>query len=133
MWGISSVTPPLEVPGPIRVGVAALFILSGACIGIAGVVAFRREKTTINPIKPQTTSALITSGIYRLSRNPMYVGMLFALVAWAVFLSSAWAMIGPAAFFLYINRFQIEPEERVLAGLFGATYSDYKSTVRRWL
>ena len=133
MWGISSVTPPLELPSVVRVVVVALFFLTGACISIAGVVAFRRKKTTINPMKPETTSALITSGIYRFSRNPMYVGILFALVAWAAFLSSAWALIGPATFVLYINRFQIEPEERVLERLFGATYSSYKSAVRRWL
>jgi protein-S-isoprenylcysteine O-methyltransferase Ste14 len=133
MWGISRLTLPLEVPGLIRVVVAVVLVLTGACIGIAGVVAFRRGKTTINPMRPQTTSALISSGIYRFSRNPMYVGILFALVAWAIFLSSAWAMLGPVAFVLYINRFQIEPEECVLAGMFGAAYADYKSAVRRWL
>jgi protein-S-isoprenylcysteine O-methyltransferase Ste14 len=133
MWGISRLTVPLEVPGLIRVVVAVLLVLTGACIGIAGVVAFRHGKTTINPMKPQTTSTLISSGIYRFSRNPMYVGILFALAAWAIFLSSTWAMIGPVAFVLYINRFQIEPEERVLAGMFGAAYADYKSAVRRWL
>jgi protein-S-isoprenylcysteine O-methyltransferase Ste14 len=133
MWGISSVTPPLDVPGLVRVVVAVLFFLTGACISVAGVVAFRRAKTTINPMKPETTSALLTSGIYRFSRNPMYVGILFALLAWAIFLSSVWAMIGPVAFILYINRFQIKPEERALATMFGATYSDYKSAVRRWL
>ena len=133
MWGISLVTPPFEVPGLIRVVVAALLVLTGACISIAGVVAFQRAKTTVNPMKPETTSALVESGIYRRSRNPMYVGILFMLVAWAIFLSSAWALIGPAVFVLYINRFQIEPEERVLASLFGAAYADYKSAVRRWL
>lgn len=133
MWGISRLTPPLPVSGLMRGVVAVLLVLTGACIGIAGVVAFRRGKTTINPMKPQTTSALISSGIYRYSRNPMYVGILFALVAWAAFLSSAWALIGPVAFVLYINRFQIEPEERILASMFGAAYADYKSAVRRWL
>ena len=63
----------------------------------------------------------------------MYVGMLFALVAWAIFLSSVWALLGPVAFVLYINRFQIEPEERVLTAMFGADYAKYKSAVRRWL
>ena len=133
MWGISSVTPTLEVPGLVRMVVAALFFLTGACISVAGVVVFRRGKTTINPTKPETTSALVTSGVYRHSRNPMYVGILFALVAWAIFLSSAWALIGPVVFVLYINRFQIEPEERVLTGMFGTDFSDYKSAVRRWL
>ena len=133
MWGISSVTPPFEIPGLIRVLATTLFALTGVCISIAGVVAFRRAKTTINPMKPETTSALIFSGIYGRSRNPMYVGMLFALVAWAIFLSSFWALFGPVAFVLYINRFQIEPEERVLTAMFGADYAKYKSAVRRWL
>jgi len=133
MWGISKVTPPLEVPGLIRVVVTVLFVLTGACISLAGVVAFRREKTTINPMKPETTSVLITSGIYRFSRNPMYVGILFVLVAWTIFLSSAWAVIGAVTFVLYIGRFQIEPEERALTERFGAAYRDYKSAVRRWV
>lgn len=63
----------------------------------------------------------------------MYAGLFFVLVAWAVFLSSAWALLGPVAFVLYINRFQIVPEERVLAALFGASYTAYTSHVRRWM
>ena len=63
----------------------------------------------------------------------MYLGLFFVLVAWAVFLSSAWALLGPLAFVLYINRFQIEPEERVLSAMFGLDYAAYKSRVRRWL
>ena len=84
-------------------------------------------------MKPQTTSSLVCSGIYRVTRNPMYLGLVFVLVAWAVFLSSAWALLGPMAFALYMNRFQIAPEERVLSSMFGASYSDYLSRVRRWL
>jgi protein-S-isoprenylcysteine O-methyltransferase Ste14 len=63
----------------------------------------------------------------------MYVGLLFVLVAWAIFLSTAWALLGPLAFVLYLNRFQIAPEERALSAMFGAGYSAYKSSVRRWL
>ena len=133
MWGISLATPALEFPGLPRVAIAAALAVIGFCIDVAGLISFRRAKTTINPLKPGTTSALVTSGIYRMSRNPMYLGLLFLLVAWAVFLASAWAMLGPAAFVLYINRFQIEPEERILTTLFGADYSAYKSAVRRWL
>jgi protein-S-isoprenylcysteine O-methyltransferase Ste14 len=68
-----------------------------------------------------------------MSRNPMYVGLLFVLVAWAVYLCRAWTLLGPAAFVLYINRFQIAPEERTLTTRFGGAYSDYKRAVRRWL
>ncbi|HEV8646728.1 MAG TPA: isoprenylcysteine carboxylmethyltransferase family protein [Burkholderiales bacterium] len=133
MWGISLVAPLLEVSAFIRVAAAATIALIGGGFSLAGVISFRRARTTVNPMKPETTSSLVCSGIYRLTRNPMYVGLLFVLVAWAVFLSSAWALLGPLAFVLYINRFQIAPEERVLSAMFGTRYSAYKSRVRRWL
>ena len=115
MWKLARVAPTLEVHGLPRVPLAAALALTGVAIDIAGLISFRRAKTTINPMKPGTAAALVTSGIYRISRNPMYVGLVFVLAGWAVYLSSAWSMLGPAAFILYINRFQIAPEERVLA------------------
>lgn len=133
MWGISLVGPLLELPAFIRIVTAVTICLAGVGLSLAGVIAFRRARTTVNPMKPQTTSSLVCSGIYRVTRNPMYVGLVFVLVAWAVLLSSAWALLGPMAFALYMNRFQIAPEERVLSSMFGASYSDYKSSVRRWL
>lgn len=133
MWGASLIAPVLEVPALMRVVVAVTIALTGMGVSLAGIIAFRRARTTVNPMKPETTSSLVCSGIYRATRNPMYVGVLFVLVAWAVFLSSAWALFGPVAFVLYINRFQIVPEERVLLAMFGADYSAYKSKVRRWL
>ncbi len=133
MWGISLIAPPLEVAAFMRVAAAATIALAGMGISLAGIVAFRRAHTTVNPMKPETTSSLVCSGIYTATRNPMYVGVLFVLIAWAVFLSSAWTLFGPVAFVLYINRFQIAPEERVLLAMFGADYSAYKSRVRRWL
>jgi len=107
--------------------------LTGIAIAIAGVVEFRRAQTTVNPLKPQATSRLVTSGIYRFTRNPMYLGFCMGLVASAVFLSSAWALLGPLAFVVYITRFQIAPEERALAGLFGDAFTDYQGRVRRWV
>ena len=133
MWGISLVVPLLEMPTFIRVAAALAIALAGVGFSLAGVISFRRARTTVNPMKPETTSSLVCSGIYRVTRNPMYVGLLFVLVAWAVFLSSVWALLGPLAFVLYINRFQIAPEERVLSTMFGTSYSAYKSRVRRWL
>ena len=133
MWGISLVTPPLDVHGLVRVAAAIAIALAGGGIALSGVVSFRLARTTVNPMKPETTSALVTRGIYRITRNPMYVGVLFVLVAWAVFLSAPWTLAGPLAFVLYMNRFQIAPEERVLSTMFGTDYSTYKSRVRRWL
>lgn len=133
MWAISRITPLLGVPRNISVLATGTLVLAGLAFAIAGVVAFRRAGTTIHPTRPQETSALVSSGVYRISRNPMYVGQLLILVAWAVFLSSAWSLAGPVAFILYISRFQIIPEERVLAAKFGEAYAAYKSRVRRWL
>jgi protein-S-isoprenylcysteine O-methyltransferase Ste14 len=107
--------------------------LVGGGFSLAGIFAFRRAKTTVNPMTPQRTSSLVTSGVYRVTRNPMYVGLLFVLVGWAVFLSAVWPLLGPVVFVYYIGRFQIAPEEQALAELFGSEYSAYKSGVRRWL
>lgn len=133
MWGISLVAPLLEVPAGPRVVVALLIAIIGGCVSLAGVISFRRMKTTINPTRPEKASLLVASGIFKITRNPMYVGIMLALIAWAVFLSSPWALLGTFAFALYINRFQIAPEERALHTLFGSEYAAYKARVRRWL
>ena len=133
MWGFSLFTPVLDVSMFNR-AIAALVIASiGAIVAVSGAAGFRKAKTTLNPTTPQSASSLVTSGIYRYTRNPMYVGVLLVIVGWAAFLSSPWALLGPVVFVLYITRFQIQPEERVLSGLFGAAYIDYQSRVRRWL
>jgi protein-S-isoprenylcysteine O-methyltransferase Ste14 len=133
MWGVSRVAGLLHIPEPLRLGLPAAFLVVGICFTAGGLVAFRRARTTVNPNTPERASSLVNSGIYRITRNPMYVGLLFVLLAWAVYLSCAWALIGPVLFVLYIQRFQIVPEERALGKLFGPEYAGYKANVRRWL
>ena len=133
MWGISLAAPAVALPANIRLVATIAIALAGIAIAIAGVAAFRRAKTTLNPLKPGTTSSLVTSGIYRFTRNPMYLGLALALLAWAVFLSSPWCLLGPLVFIPYMTHFQILPEERALQGIFGAAYSVYQAHVRRWL
>jgi protein-S-isoprenylcysteine O-methyltransferase Ste14 len=133
MWGISKLAPLLQVPNALRLGAAVAIALVGIGFSAAGVLAFRRARTTANPTKPEKATSLVNSGVYRITRNPMYVGVTCVLLAWAVFLSSAWALLGPVAFVLYIDRFQIAPEERALAKLFGREYANYRAKVRRWL
>src|SRR6185312_11178713 len=99
----------------------------------SGALAFRKAKTTKNPMKPQAASSLVTAGVYQRTRNPMYLGLLLVLLGLALYLWSAWSLLGPIFFVMYISRFQIEPEERALATLFGSEYSAYKAKVRRWL
>jgi protein-S-isoprenylcysteine O-methyltransferase Ste14 len=117
----------------VRVGLALVLVLIGLYISIAGIVTFRRAKTTINPTKASTASSLVTTGVYRFTRNPMYLGLLLILLGWAVFLFNPVAFLFVPIFVLYINRFQIKPEEQVLSSLFGAEYIAYKGHVRRWL
>jgi len=133
MWGISRVTPVFEVATAYRIWAAIAIATAGVFFAISGVVAFRRARTTINPLKPESASSLVGSGVYRITRNPMYVGLLLVLVAWATFLAAPFALAGPLAFVLYIGRFQIAPEEVALTKLFGAGYAEYKAKVRRWL
>jgi protein-S-isoprenylcysteine O-methyltransferase Ste14 len=132
MW-FSPVSPMLHVPDSVRIGIALAIASVGGMVAMGAGIRFRRANTTVNPLKPQAASSLVTTGIYRYTRNPMYLGLLFLLVAWAVFLLSPFSLLGPVAFVVFIGRFQIAPEERVLLGLFGAEYSAYRSRVRRWL
>ena len=133
MWFLSRLPPWPEVLPVARMLAAVGLAAVGAAFSLSGVLAFRRARTTVNPLKPESASSLVSSGVYKVTRNPMYVGMFFLLLAWAAFLWSAWSLLGLLGFVAYISRFQIVPEERVLAGLFGAEYAKYKECVRRWL
>lgn len=133
MWLASRVTAPIELPFAFRIGTVIAFALLGFCIDLTGLISFRRARTTINPTRPMAASSLVSTGIYRYTRNPMYLGLLIELLAWAVFLSNVLALLLVPLFVLYINRFQIAPEERALAAIFGAEFAAYKGRVRRWL
>lgn len=133
MWGLARYAPAFEIAGALRLGAAAALLLLGLGFSAAGLLAFKRARTTVNPTAPEKATTLVDFGVYRITRNPMYVGLSCVLVAWAVFLSCAWALLGPLALVLYIGRFQIRPEERALATLFGSDYSAYRQKVRRWL
>jgi protein-S-isoprenylcysteine O-methyltransferase Ste14 len=133
MWGIAKVVPGLGIPATVRIVSAILTLLTGLSICLAGVIAFNRAKTTVNPLKPEAASSLVIKGIYQFSRNPMYLGFALCLVAWAVYLSSLGALLGVVGFVFCINQFQIIPEERALVTLFGDEFVKYQSQVRRWL
>ncbi len=133
MWYVSRYTIAIEVPAFVRLTLAIALAAIGAGFDVSGLVAFRRARTTVNPMKPGSASSLVHSGVYRVTRNPMYVGLVFLLLGWAAYLWSPWVLFGPLAFAAYINRFQIAPEERALAALFGEEYRAYQARVRRWL
>lgn len=119
--------------GAWHVALSVLVALLGMGVCLAGVLAFRQARTTVDPMHPSAASALVVKGIYHRTRNPMYLGFLLMLLAWALFLSklSAWLML--PLFVLYLNRFQIAPEERALRERFGPAFQAYAAQVRRWL
>lgn len=133
MWLASWAMPAFWFEYPSRGLLSVSVTLAGAIISGLGIASFRRARTTVNPMKPDSTSSLVVSGIYRLTRNPMYLGFLLVLLGWAMFLSNALALLSLPAFIFYMNRFQIEPEEKALCSLFGQQFVTYTSRVRRWL
>jgi protein-S-isoprenylcysteine O-methyltransferase Ste14 len=130
---VASISRDFLLPLAIRWWGALLFVVPGAALILAGAWHFHRRSTTLNPLRPDTASTLVTSGAYRLSRNPMYAGILLCLCAWACYLGNRYALLGPVIFVLYMSRFQIRPEERALQQRFGQEYDAYCRLVRRWL
>ena len=133
MWLVAGLLPRMDLPLAVRVVLAIALALIGQGISISGMVAFRKARTTINPVDPTKASSLVARGIFRTTRNPMYVGLTLTLLGWAAYLASPVAVVLVAFFVLYITRFQIVPEERVLQAKFGQQYDNYRKTVRRWI
>lgn len=129
IWAMGDLT----FPSPIQIALASTLFSIGIIVATLAVKSFHRAKTTLHPIKIGEASSLVTSGVFALTRNPMYLGMALALLAWATFLGGFWAMLGPIAFVAYITRFQIIPEERALIELFDQSFEDYRQKVRRWI
>ena len=100
---------------------------------MAGVIEFKRVKTTLNPLKPDHANSVVSRGIYQFTRNPMYLGLLFILFSWTCNLDNLYSLIFVLFFHWYMTQFQIKPEERALQSIFGKAYDFYKERVPRWL
>jgi protein-S-isoprenylcysteine O-methyltransferase Ste14 len=133
MWLAARVTPAVAIPNRLRVWIAVVLIVAGTVLIVASRMALDSAGTTWHPTEPQRSTRLLTTGVYRFSRNPTYVGMTIVLLSWAVLMASPVAGVLAAVFVVYVDRFQIRPEERILAGLFGQDFSDYALMVRRWV
>jgi protein-S-isoprenylcysteine O-methyltransferase Ste14 len=133
MWLIARWLPELafQFPGRKIVGVAA--VAAGVVPVAAGVEKFIGARTTVNPLRPETASSLVTGGVFGLTRNPMYLGLALALFGWVLWLGNGACALLLAGFVGYITRFQIIPEERALRAHFGEPFEAYTRRVRRWL
>ena len=133
MWLLDKFLPlynwlnsPWNKLGLIIIGMAVV-------LDIWSLLLFFHAKTTPNPMKPGSTSHLITSGLYRYSRNPMYLGLLVMLIGWGLYLGSLSPLSMLPLFIRLLTKQQIEPEEIILMDKFGPEYKDFQQRVRRWI
>ncbi|MCR9195844.1 MAG: isoprenylcysteine carboxylmethyltransferase family protein [Hyphomonas sp.] len=133
MWGLAKAFPGLVIDGSFLRWSAIAVMGGGILIEAVSVLAFLRARTTVTPLKPEKASTLVVGGLYRVSRNPMYLGMLILLIGWALWLSNPASLLLLPVFVIYLTVFQIKPEEAVLSEKFGADYDAYCRRVRRWI
>ena len=114
-------------------GISLFLLICGLIVFISAVRSFRKQKTTVNPLKPKQASSLVTSGIFRFSRNPMYLGMLIILLSISFKFNLLGGIIISLSFFIFITKFQIYPEEEAMNELFGDKFTQYSNTTRRWI
>jgi len=133
MWLLAESTPNHGFHPTFRAVLVAGCLLAGGIFGIGALAGFRGNRTTVNPLDPDRASALVTGGVYRFSRNPMYLALLWVLLAVGFALANLYALAAALCFVPYMNRFQILPEEHAMEKRFGADYRHYRERVRRWL
>lgn len=133
MWLLSRHIPLFRFDHPWFNYLGYLLIAAGLSLDVIGAIQFRRAQTTINPLRPENSSSVVTRGVYRISRNPMYLGMLTVLCGVAFLFKALSGFLVLPVFIFLINHLQIIPEEKTLIRLFGDSYQQYLSRVRRWL
>ncbi len=133
MWLTSRYAPSLSIVIPARVFISVFVAMLGGAVAVPAVAAFRSADTTVDPMHPAKASRLVVVGVYRFSRNPMYLGLLCLLIGWATWLSNLSAFAWLPLFVWTMNRFQIRPEERAMTAQFGDDYRAYMQSVRRWI
>ena len=133
MWLLSNLVTLITINAELQMAAVAFVVIVAALFLISAVVSFHLAKTTVNPLQPESASLLVVSGVFKISRNPMYVGFTLLLLAWNIYLSAPVLLIMVLLFTAIITRFQIIPEERAMLKLFGDQFTAYQQSVRRWL
>tara|TARA_R110002111_G_scaffold27913_3_gene59818 strand:- start:23485 stop:23946 length:462 start_codon:yes stop_codon:yes gene_type:complete len=133
MWLLGNYieTPVIDVP--YKSTLCYLLVGVGLLIDVFAIRQFRRAKTTVNPLRPSNATSLVNAGIYQYTRNPMYLGNFMFLLVWLVWLGTPYALLGLVFYVVYMNQFQIKPEEKALLVLFGDQYAAFCADVRRWI
>ncbi len=135
VYGSSPYLPDIQIPASntARNTASLITFIIGFGIMLSAGIAFRKFQTTVNPLKPDTASSLVTGGIFNVSRNPMYLGMLLMLGAVCLKFNIFGSLVFMPIYVLYMNKFQIAPEEEAMLKLFGDDFTSYKNNIRRWI
>lgn len=132
-WGLSEGLPVWQFDGALVTAGVWIASIAGAGFLAIALNIFRIHKTTLDPLNPSKAQKLVVSGLYRITRNPMYVGMAFLLLGWCLYLGDVIAFLAIALFVVSMNHLQIKAEESALQDNFGDDYLRYTQRVRRWL
>ena len=116
-----------------QIYISFFFLCLAVSFFLTGIIEFRKHKTTLNPLMPEESTTLLTTGIFKFSRNPIYLSLLNLLIAFSIYLGSFLGLIITPLFVVYINLFQIKPEEKAMFKLYGKEFENYCSNVRRWI
>src|SRR4051812_8134489 len=130
-WLLERRYPLTSLPRNISIAGGIVLILAGLLVTRAAARSMWAAKTSMIPIRP--TTAIVSDGVYRFTRNPMYVSMVAVYVGIALLIRAAWALVLLPLVVLLVDRLVIAKEERYLRGKFGETYTNYCSRVRRWI
>lgn len=133
MYGLTMLLPELTFALPLHLVVAGFLAAVALVVVLLAVWQFKKSQTTVDPTQPENASQLVSSGIFSLTRNPMYLGMALLLIAAGIYWQHIAALLLALSFPLYLTYFQIAPEEQAMAKLFPAQWPDYKKRVRRWI
>jgi len=118
---------------PFKIYISIFFIVLGFIVTFSSARNFKKKDTTVNPMKPNETSKLVTDGFFKITRNPMYLGMLLFLLGLSIYNGLIVGLIFLPLFVGYITYFQIIPEENAMLELFGEEFTVYMKKVRRWI
>ena len=133
IWLFNRYIPIFRIDIVFKGAVSLVIICIGFLVGVSGISAFIKLHTTVDPRYPEKASKLVVVGIYKYSRNPMYLAIVFVLTGISVYLGALSSFLVVFFFVAYINQFQIVPEEQILKQKFGEKYVQYTKQVRRWL
>jgi protein-S-isoprenylcysteine O-methyltransferase Ste14 len=130
-FGLTALLPDAALPDAVGLAAGIPLVLAGIGLAASFIASFRRARTAVDPYRP--TTAIVTSGPYRFTRNPGYLGMALVCVGIALLAGALWVLVPLLAAVAVIDRGVIAREERYLERKFGSAYTDYKTQTRRWL